>query len=242
MINKKVDSSEYQISYLPDSLQQYACEALIYYDKTGLHKLEMGCGDASIEMNREHFYFKDNQLVYMIAKRYYFNAPPTFTKEVAKKEGITSGWFDPEKTRTVQHECFFKNGRMTKLIDNDSKEIPSNYDSFKKTETVILGNANEGLNYYKSLDTLTYGVYADWSNFEEIKLIPTGKFEFTEQSTLPNSTQIMIQGTWIKKDEFYLLNFKNYKYELSTKWKIKENELCPLGKHNMNFNYCLKKK
>ena len=151
LTDEKVDSSEYQTSYLPDSLQQYACEALIFFDTTGLHKLEMGCGDASIEMNREHFYFKNNELVYVIAKRYYFNAPPTFTEEVAKKEGVTSGWFDPEKTRIVQYECFFKNGRMIKMMDNDGKEIPSNYDSFKKTETVILGNAREGKTHYNNI-------------------------------------------------------------------------------------------
>jgi hypothetical protein len=153
LIDTKVDSSDYQICYLPDSLQQYACEALIYFDTTGLHKLEMGCGDASIEMNREHFYFKNNELVYVIAKRYYFNAPPTFSEEVAKKEGVTSGWFDPDKTRVVQYECFFENGRMIKMIDNDDKEIRSNYDSFKKTETVILRDANQGKTHYKNVYT-----------------------------------------------------------------------------------------
>ena len=148
LTDKKANSSVYQISYLPDSLQQYACEALIYFDTTGLHKLEMGCGDASIEMNQEHFYFKNNELVYVIAKRYYFNSPPTFPEEVAKKEGITSGWFDPDKTRIVQYECFFENESMIKMIDNDGKEIPANYDSFKKMETVILGDANQGITHY----------------------------------------------------------------------------------------------
>lgn len=153
LIDTKVESSDYQISYLSDSLQQQTCESLIYFNTKGLHKLKMGCGDASIEMNREHYYFKNNELVYVIAKRYYFNAPQAFTEEVAKKDGVLSGWFDPRKTRVEQYEYFFENGRMIKMIDNDGKEIPSNDDSFKKTETVIFGYAYQGKTLYNTLSS-----------------------------------------------------------------------------------------
>lgn len=152
-VDLKADSNAYQISYLPDSLQQYACEVLIYFDTTGLQKLETGCGDVTIEMSRKHFYYKQNELVYVIAKRYYFNAPPTFTEEIAKKEGVTAGWFDPSKTRVVQYECFFKNGQMIKMIDNEGKEIPSKTDAFMKTEAVMLGTAQNGMNHYKKVRT-----------------------------------------------------------------------------------------
>lgn len=108
-------------------------------------------GDASLEMTKKHFYYQQHDLVYVIAKRYYFNASPTFTKEEAKKEGVTGGWFDPAKTRIVQHECYFKNGEMIKMIDNDGKEIPPNTDAFMKTEATLLAVAQNGLVHYKKL-------------------------------------------------------------------------------------------
>jgi hypothetical protein len=147
-IEGKIKFDRYQVIYLPDSLQQYGCEALVYVDNNWIHKLEMGCGDGTIEMYREHFYFVNNDLVYVISKRFYYNAPPTYTEEVAKSQGAKSGWFDPAKTRIKQSECFFTNGKMTKMIDVSGKEIPPGYTSFDKTETINILDANQAKAHY----------------------------------------------------------------------------------------------
>lgn len=147
-IESKIDSNEYSIYYLPDSILQYGCETLIFYDSSGLYKLERGCGDVSIEMNRDHLYFRNNELVYMIGKRYYYNAPPNYTEEVARAEGGTSGWFDPKKTRVVQYQCYFSEGRMVRLIDNEGKDVSPESVPFEKTEHLLLGEAEQALRYY----------------------------------------------------------------------------------------------
>ena len=147
-VELKIDSNELDLSYLPDSLQQYACEGLIYCDSNQIYKLEKGCGDASIEMSRQHYYFSNGELTCVISKRYYFNAPPNSTKEVAIKEGVTSGWFDSTKTMVTQYQCFFKQDKMIKFIDTNESEIPSDDDSFKKTETVMVQEITDAKNYF----------------------------------------------------------------------------------------------
>lgn len=148
LTESNIDSNLLELVYLPDSLQQYSCEGLIYYDTNDIVKLEKGCGDGSLEMSRQHFYFINGETIYIIAERFYYNAPPTFTKEVAMKEGIVSGWFDPSKTKSSKYICIFKNGDMIKMINDDQKEVNPNTDNFKKTATVFNQEIKEALIHY----------------------------------------------------------------------------------------------
>ena len=145
-IDAKIESSQYRHSVLSDSLNEGVCRATVYFDESGLHKLEKGCGDVTLEMTDRHYYFSQGELVYALLEHRTFNAPPTFTEEVAKKEGVET-WFDPKKTKISRIETYFSKGKMTKMIDN-GKNVPVSYTVAQKTETVVLGEAKQAVDHY----------------------------------------------------------------------------------------------
>jgi hypothetical protein len=145
-IDAKVETSQYMHSVLPDSLNEAVCRAVIYFDASGLHKLEAGCGDVTLEMTDRHYYFSQGELVYALLEHRTFNAPPTFTEEIAKREGAET-WFDPKKTKISRIETYFSKGKMTKMIDN-GKDVATSYTVAQKTETIVLGEAKQAMDHY----------------------------------------------------------------------------------------------
>ena len=129
-INQNIKASKYKSYRLPDSTQAYVCEIVVFYLNDSIHKIETGCGDASLTRTLNEYYFKSNKLYIAQISIHYFNAPPTYTEEIAQKEGITSGWFDPRKTKIDKKTYFFKDGIENSSLNKLEKQ--------KKEDTTYL--------------------------------------------------------------------------------------------------------
>ncbi|NQX98414.1 MAG: hypothetical protein HRT73_11130 [Flavobacteriales bacterium] len=100
----------------------YPCSSDVFSNKNDIHYIIYGCGDASISRS-EDLYYIDEEYLLVKENTYYYNAPPTFTKEVALREGVTGGWFDPSKTKIDSTVSYIFKGKIIKLIDKNGKEL-----------------------------------------------------------------------------------------------------------------------
>lgn len=120
------------------------CETIWYYNDLGLIKIHKGCGDVSMHMMGIDYYFIDSFVIERNIDIYY-NAPPTYSEEVAKAEGITSGWFDPNKTITDTLIYYLKSGELVHSTKNDS------IINFSNGETrEIVDRINKDIDFLKS--------------------------------------------------------------------------------------------
>jgi hypothetical protein len=108
------------------------CEIVRYYRDSVLIKMTFGCGDCSIEMEDESYYFKDNSLVCFKTYDVYYGYNPCWTEKDCKEYGIT------EK---IKKENLKERNETYYLLD--STEV-----YFKRT-----GNFNDSL--YVTNDTLS---------------------------------------------------------------------------------------
>jgi len=100
----------------------YPCSSDIFSNKNDIHYIIYGCGDASISRSEDLYYINEE---YLLVKEniYYYNAPPTFTKDVALSEGVTGGWFDPSKTKIDSTVSYVFKGKVIKMINKNGNEL-----------------------------------------------------------------------------------------------------------------------
>lgn len=116
-----IDEFSRQEKYKSERFYEFdeTCETIWYFNDSGLIKIHKGCGDVSIHMFYVDYYFIDSFVIERNIDIYY-NALPTYTEEKAKAEGITSGWFDPNKTITDTLIYYLMGGELVHSIKNDS--------------------------------------------------------------------------------------------------------------------------
>ncbi|WMJ72121.1 hypothetical protein RCC89_02895 [Cytophagaceae bacterium ABcell3] len=95
------------------------------------------------------------------------------------------------------------------------------------------------------MDSGKYGVYADWSNFIEIKFINNEQFELVNQQTIGSQGVFIMEGKWkVKEGDIVLYKIKiiekSLKVDIPKQWRIINDELCPIDTTNSDLNYCLK--
>jgi len=117
----KIDHLSKQGKYKTESFSGYeeSCETIWYFEDSRLVKIHEGCGDVSKHMFSVDYFFIDS----FVIKRnidVYCNAPPTYTEENALTEGVTDGWFDPNKTLTDTLIHCMKDGILYYSTKNDS--------------------------------------------------------------------------------------------------------------------------
>jgi hypothetical protein len=134
-IDHMINQGHFEIFSKYDDSQP--CKIVYYSQRNKLKKIEIGCGDVSINRGRMSYYFNSSIVLY-IEELTYYNAPPYYTKEVAEAEGVTSGWFNPEKTRIEIQRCYFQNGKMVSWVTEKGERINPVSEEFKTRENSIL--------------------------------------------------------------------------------------------------------
>ena len=141
MIDKGIRQGKFSSVTVHSNTQESPCEETLYLDSDKIQKIEKGCGDGSVEMTKEHYYLKNNDLVLFKVERHIFNASPTYTKERAIKDGATAGWFDPSKTVILITNYYFEKSKLTRVVGEEMKKI-NNSDDYQKREKQIISSLN----------------------------------------------------------------------------------------------------
>jgi len=82
------------------------------------------------------YYFDDGMLIYIMEQKYVYNAPISYTEELALSNNNDSNWYDDAKTKLQVSRFYFHKNKLVKWIDGarDGEDVAVNDADFMARE------------------------------------------------------------------------------------------------------------
>ena len=148
-IDKKVQETDiylrnYQTTEktIPDSKTTEGARAIYYLDGKDLKKIEATYYSEMGQYKYAYYYDKNSQLSFVLLRNEQYNAPFYYNRQRAEEEGITTGYFDPEKSIITEEKYYFYDDKLIEWLDGSKKEVIDR-DVLKEKESEIIKDNQE---------------------------------------------------------------------------------------------------